>query len=204
MEATMSKYLTPLGAKGVGRAVNSEQAEAIRYTHDILVRAAEERLDLYMLCSCLGDHLRDKGYAEATGRTFFELLRDVLAAGGNVYILLWAKMSERAISPRIMKLLEESERNPEWGVLDIRISNSDGGNGQITHFMLAKDREGSKWYLRVEAPHERFFDEDRRDVGGCGGDVPAAIFLQDEGAREYGQKLLEMFNPVFEAVPVGA
>lgn len=197
----MNNYLTELGSKGVGRAVNSVQKEAVRYTHDILVRAARERLDLYMLCSCLGDHLRDTKYKEFTGQTFSELLRDVLAAGGNVSILLWAKVSEKTISKSIMALLEESEQNDEWGTLDIRVSNSDSGSNEITHFMLAKDAENTKWYLRVEAPHNRFFDGEG-DV--CGSEVPAAIFMQDSGARLYGEKLLEMFNSVFEAVPVDA
>jgi len=193
----MSRYLTKLGREGSGIAVNSKPGDAFRYKHDILLRAADEGLDVYMLCSCLNRALREHEYFKATQRSFAEDVREVLVARHDVSILVWDEVKDGLVATSLLDLAREATSRRMWGKLDIRFSGTTEESENLSHFTIAKSRDDQRWLLRVEEPHKRYFDGPE----ACDAEVPAAIFFDSEDAKRYGEPLLKVFHEMFDAVP---
>ncbi|HEV7298045.1 MAG TPA: hypothetical protein VGN72_01680 [Tepidisphaeraceae bacterium] len=192
------KYFTQLGHAGVGQGVNRTPASAVKYTHDIFSRAADEKLDVYMLCGSLCAKLRDDLYSKVTGRTFADSLRGVLSKGRNVSIFIWGDPADCKHSPECDRLIKEMDAypRPTWGTLDVRSSGTNEDEEKITHFIIAKSRDDGRWILRVEQPHPRMTVE-QFENGEF--EVPAAIFFDTAQAKEHGRPLLTVFNDLFDA-----
>lgn len=191
-----SNYKTALGQAGKGRGVNTKPLSAFQYTFDIFKRAAEEMLDVYMLCGSLCTELRDDLYREVNGVPFASSIREVLERGRNVSIFIW---DENGCEPsaECARLMEDAKVHPEWGTLEIWRSGTGDGGEKINHFIVAKSRDGTRWITRIEKPHPRLTLEQMRQADF---EVPAALFFDSEEAKRYGKALLELFETLTVSV----
>lgn len=190
----MNKYLTDLAKEGRGQDVSRTLERGVKYVHDIFQAAADERLDIWMLCGSLRERLRDDYYRQITKKSFTDSVRGVLAAGGNVSIFLWNDPTRQGVvSPSLWALIDEAATAPSgWGVLEILASGRSEGGEEIPHFVLAKDRDSRTWILRLEQPHaplgEQAMLNDRLPQ------IPAAIFFRTEDAKRQGSMMLKVYE----------
>jgi len=192
-----TKYFTDLGRIGKGRGVNRSPESAVKYTHDIFKRAAEDGLDVFMLTGSLAEELRDGLYKEITKRYFADSVREVLQKGHDVSIFIWDDARLSPHSPECHRLMEEARKNPAWGKLDIRSSGTREGGTRINHYIIAKNAAGTEWILRLEKPHEYPTLEQIRDKSF---EVPAALFFDAEEAKKNGEPLLRIFDELCRGV----
>jgi len=195
----MSIYLTKLGMEGTGQAVNRKPDDALKYTHDLLKRAAVDRMDVYMLCGCLGSDLRERRYLDVTGQTFSESVKEVLEVDRNVFILVWDDIKPTQIAPGLLALTAIDEKGK--GKLKIRVSGTNKDADKVAHFIVAKKRgvaesEVSAWLVRLEEPHLCSFEHAEDDQS-----VPAGIMFKTPAARDDGKTCLATFCRLFDAIP---
>lgn len=191
--------LTDLAKAGKGIASNSDIESAFRYTHDIFATAARDGLDIYMLTGSLREELRDSLYKKHTGRFFSDSVREVLKAGHNVSLFVWDDGKVQTMSPHCQMLLTEIESAPAgWGTLEIRASGTTANSDKVNHFLVAKNKEGTRWLLRAELPHPRMTETQLREANF---EVRAAVIFDTEVARESGEPLLDTFHKLERAVP---
>lgn len=177
-EKAMDGYLTTLGRTGEGNALNETLGDALRYTADILRRAATEKLNVYMLCNSLGSELRAQTFAKATKSTFNELVEKVLVAGRNISIFVWGDPSREKVSEEFVRLLREYEQpRAGRGVLDVRAGSPEKAHSQpVTHFLMAIGTTGARKkprsFIRIELPHAPFTPKEISDL-----DTPAHATL---------------------------
>ena len=194
----MDYYTTQLGRDGRGRGVNRTPESAIKYTHDIFRRAAQEKLDVYMVCGSLCGELRDEIYTHFVRHSFADSVRETLEAGCNVAIFVWGDPAKDGISNSFQRLLRDTlEHKGSWGSLQVRASGTRDGGDDATHFIVAKSKSESRWIVRVEQPHPRFSNEQLLSLKF---EVPAVLLFDSDEARPQGERLMTIFNELYDAV----
>lgn len=188
-------YLTELGKQGRGRTVNRHRPEAMRFIHDVLLHAASNGLDVYMLCSSLRASVRDEGFREFTGVFFVDCIRDVIVKGADFKILVWNKPIPGLISPKIQEFIESGDASACKGKLEIRVAGTDKNADDVCHFIVATDE--TRWFVRVEEPHPISPLSDPFEVDSSS--IPAAILLDVDDAKVEGAKLLGAFKRLWSA-----
>lgn len=191
-------YLTELGRLGTGHTLNRHPSQAAELVHDILLRAANEKLDVSILCGALSKPLRDDFYEDVCGRRYDELLQAVLEVGCNVRILIWNEDIPGIISNRLRELMEKAASGQELssGKFDVRISRTREHVESVSHFIVAARKSENKWILRLEEPHPHFPVD--QPITRVAPQRPAAIIFGHE-ATEIGPVLLETFEKLFAA-----
>src|SRR5882672_1541809 len=79
--STMERQpITDLAKRGSGEAVTYTLKESVRFTHDILLLAANRGMDVWITTGSLQANLRDQFTKEMTGVDFAQSVREVLQA----------------------------------------------------------------------------------------------------------------------------
>ena len=186
-------YLTSEGREGCGQGQNRRPRTAVQYIHDVLLRAAEEKLDVYILTGSLSKPLRDDYYLQVVGESFADSLERVLIAGGDIRIIVWNEDSSDLISPEIHWLQRKLKYESYPGALRVLCSDTQEHADEIPHFIIARNKaEGrERWIARVEATHpphpvsETITDESP--------ETPALIEFDTEAAKELAGQLFDAF-----------
>lgn len=207
------KFLTDIGRAGKGQSVTRKITDGIRYIHDVLLMAAQEGLDVAILCGSLRAPVRDQLFRKVTREqgsavSFADTLRAVLEVkpGVTVRILIWNEIQAGLVSSSMRELIDSAcaPRSPFPGKLDVRISGTTRGWKNVCHFIAAfpspecgAGAADPRWFLRIEEPHPLPRDlEAVPDVERAS--IPAVVLFQGN-AREEGERALKIFNPLFEA-----
>ena len=186
-------YLTSEGKAGRGQGQNRRPRTAVQYIHDVLLRAAEEKLDVYILAGSLSKPLRDDYYLQVTSESFADSLERVLIAGGDIRAIVWNEYSNDLISPQTRWLQKKLKYKSYPGALRILCSNTQEHADEIPHFMIArnKEEENERWIARVEATHPpHSIDEEVTDESP---ETPALIEFDTEAAKKLAGQLFDAF-----------
>jgi hypothetical protein len=181
MDGNPIQLLTSRGKQRQGVVRNDKFRDAVPLINDIISHAWSESLDLYIACGGVSDG-KDKLFRSLLGRSFSDLLEIAIRHGSNVCLLLWTKDPGELSSPSIERLRKEVAGAS--GQLEVRISGID--DDRFGHLMIATKPQAGRWLLRVEKAHRKA--EYHQDF-----DVPAAVFFDNELAREYGEVALRQF-----------
>ena len=183
-----SNYKTELGSDGHGRGAYRTSDGAMKFTHDIFLRAAHEKLDIYMLWG----NLTDDFFTEVTGVSLAELVRQVLEAGRNVSIFIWGDGSADSHPAQMMQLINEASISVTWGKFELFSSGTNDGEDSINHFIIAKSADNDmRWIVYVEQSHPRLTKE---QLTSKNFEIPTEILFDTDEARQYGAALLKVYN----------
>jgi len=160
----------------------------MKFTHDIFLRAAHEKLDIYMLWG----NLTDDFFTEVTGVSLAELVRQVLEAGRNVSIFIWGDGSADSHPAQMMQLINEASISVTWGKFELFSSGTNDGEDSINHFIIAKSADNDmRWIVYVEQSHPRLTKE---QLTSKNFEIPTEILFDTDEARQYGAALLKVYN----------
>ena len=188
------EYLTPLGRGDISSMLDGVPKVATELLHDLVLRAARHRSNVSMLCSSLRPRAREEYYGRIAKMLFADSLREVMAVGGNVRILVWNAPQDGLVADSIKSLVGSQQASNLPGKLDIRMSGTARLADSIPHFVLAHGSEF--WGLRVEDPHP-VPDLDKKLTDDTKAMAAAATF--GDGVRREAEPLLDSFNRLFEA-----
>lgn len=161
---------------------------AIKSTHEILIAAIREKLDVWMLCGSLHEELWQEYYSGVNDSSFTEVVSKILRAGNDVSIFLWNDPVKNEISPELLELVR-CEKNHKWGKLRIYASGTTERAQDVTHFVLAKSRDDHTWILRIEQPHPA-----RESIDIDQGEVVSVVLWNTAVAKKHGVPLLQTFE----------
>lgn len=191
------RYLTKLRTST--RVFSDETSESVRLIHDFLLHAAEEQLDISMVCGTLRSSVRDNLFRQFTGDiSFAEGLKAVLESGASVRILMWTNLEGGIVAPSIVTLLEEysptARSKATVGSLQLRSSGTTEGWENLGHFMVA--HRNDRWMLRIEQPHKPTTNTKQKLNGTL--TSPTIVTCGDD-AKLSGPKFLQIFDRLFAA-----
>lgn len=187
--------------KSEGVFENKEPSTAVNFISDILSEAATHGLDIFMLCGSLNKSWRDDYFKKATGESFASRLRQVLVKGGDVSIFIWNDFSDDLISPEMKTLAAEGLRGGFKGKLDISVSGTSANSEKLSHFLIAKSKDDTKWLCRVEANHTADGDHSlASEVTDNSPEVPAVICRDTKNAKLWSAQLFDFWTKLRKQV----
>lgn len=187
----MSSFLTSLGQHGNGRAVATSFSSSIKFSHDLLRRAANTECDIQMLAISMHSEFLEKQWVRHTGTTFGRQIEEILIRGRNVSLFYWGSITSHWLSPEVINIESRVREIPGSGMLNIWCSGSRSGLEYVTPFVVAKPESGkSRWLVCVDTSRSQLDPSSSDDLERKG----PSIAEFGGGAALFGANLTAAFE----------